>query len=186
MYSILVLSVVLSLILNFILHKLFIRYNFIDNINKRSSHDQTATRSGGSSFFMALFIISIIAYLFGFELYDYSVLVPLSILFLVGLYDDIYNIDFKLKFIFQVIVAKIIIDYGLVIDNFHGIFGLYEINRILSQLLTMFIIVAIINAINFIDGIDGLALSVTLLYLVSFEFFTLINTDFYYLKTNDK
>ncbi len=182
MIDILLLSAVLSLILNFILHRSFIRYNFVDSINKRSSHNQTATRSGGSSFFVALFIISIISYLLGFELYDYSVLVPLSILFLIGLYDDIYNVDFKLKFIFQVIVAKIIIDYGLVIDNFHGILGLYEINRILSQLLTIFIIVAIINAINFIDGIDGLAISVTFLFLVSFEFFTLINTDFYYLS----
>lgn len=182
MYDVLILSAVLSFILNFILHRLFIRYNFIDNINERSSHDQIATRSGGSSVFIVLFIISIISYLFGFELYDYSVLVPLSILFLIGLYDDIYNVDFKLKFIFQVIVAKIIIDNGLVIDNFHGIFGFYEINRILSQLLTIFIIVAIINAINFIDGIDGLAIAVSFLFLISFEFFALTNTDFYYLS----
>jgi len=182
MYDVLILSAVLSFILNFILQRLFIRYNFIDNINERSSHDQIATRSGGSSVYIVLFLISIISYLFGFALFDYSVLVPLSILFLIGLYDDIYNVDFKLKFIFQVIVAKMIIDNGLVIDNFHGFFGFYEINRILSQLLTIFIIVAIINAINFIDGIDGLAISISFLFLISFEFFAFINTDFYYLS----
>lgn len=182
MYDILILSAALSFILNLILHRFFIRYNFVDTINKRSSHKQTATRSGGSSVFIVLFIISIISYLLSIELYDYSVLVPLSILFLIGLYDDIYNVDFKLKFIFQVIAAKIIIDNGLVIDNFHGIFGLYEINRIISQILTIFIIVAIINAINFIDGIDGLAISISFLFLISFEFFAFINTDFYYLS----
>ena len=37
-----------------------------------------------------------------------------------GLYDDINGIDFKLKFIFQIIAAKIIIDNGLIIDNLHG------------------------------------------------------------------
>ena len=52
----------------------------------------------------------------------------------------------------------------------------------MSQLLTIFIIVAIINAINFIDGIDGLAISVSFLFLISFEFFALTNTDFYYLS----
>ena len=71
-----------------------------------------------------------------------------------------YNIDFKLKFIFQIIAAKIIIDTGLLIDNFHGLFGIFEINRAVAQLLTIFIILSIINAINFIDGIDGLAISI--------------------------
>ena len=47
---------------------------------------------------------------------------------MIGIYDDLYNVDFKLKFIFQIIVAKIIIDNGLLIDNFHGFFGVYEIN----------------------------------------------------------
>ena len=91
--------------------------------------------------------------------------------FTVGSYDDIYDVDFKLKFIFQVIAAKIIIDSGLIIDNLHGVFGIFELNRIVAHLLTIFIIVAIINAINFIDGVDGLAISVVLLFIGCFEFF---------------
>ena len=51
-------------------------------------------------------------------------------------------------------MAKIIIDNGFIIDNLHGVLGLFEISRIFAQ-LTIFIIVAIINAINSIDGIDG-------------------------------
>ena len=39
---------------------------------------------------------------------------------MVGIYDDIKNIDYKLKFIFQIIAAKIIIDNGLIIDNLQG------------------------------------------------------------------
>ena len=97
---------------------------------------------------------------------------------IVGLYDDIYKLDFKLKFIFQIIAAKIIIDNGLIIDNLHGIFGIYELNRIIAQVLTIFFIVAIINSINFIDGIDGLAISIVSLFIVYFEFFSNSNTDF--------
>ena len=99
----------------------------------------------------------------------------------VGLYDDIYKLDFKLKFIFQIIVAKIIIDNGLIIDNLHGIFGIYELSRILGQLFTIFIIVAIINSINFIDGIDGLAISVVSIFLLSFELFSATSSDLLYL-----
>jgi UDP-N-acetylmuramyl pentapeptide phosphotransferase/UDP-N-acetylglucosamine-1-phosphate transferase len=97
---------------------------------------------------------------------------------IIGLYDDLYNMDFKLKFIFQIIAAKILIDNGLIIENLHGVFGVYELNRIIAQLLTIFIIVAIINSINFIDGIDGLAVSIVLLFVILFEFFSASVTQY--------
>ena len=75
-------------------------------------------------------------------MFDYSIMVPISLLVVVGLYDDIYNVDFKLKFIFQIIAAKMIIDNGLIIDNFHGILGIFEINRIIAQVITIFVVVA--------------------------------------------
>ena len=152
--------------------------NYTDKVISRSSHKSIATRSGGASIFLILFLISSYFYLDGKTLFDYSFLVPLSLLVLIGLYDDINNIDYKLKFIFQIIAAKIIIDNGLVIDNLHGVIGIYELGRLASQLLTIFIIVAIINSINFIDGIDGLALSIIILFILSFEFFTINITPF--------
>jgi UDP-N-acetylmuramyl pentapeptide phosphotransferase/UDP-N-acetylglucosamine-1-phosphate transferase len=96
----------------------------------------------------------------------------------VGLYDDVNGVDFKLKFIFQIIAAKIIVDNGLIIDNIHGLFGVYELSRITAQLLTIFIIVAIINSINFIDGIDGLAITTVILFIIGFEFFASVPTSF--------
>ena len=101
---------------------------------------------------------------------------------LVGLYDDIYKIDFKLKFIFQIIAAKIIIDNGLIIDNLHGVLGINELGRITAQIITIFFIVAIINSINFIDGIDGLAISIVGLFIVAFEFFSNNSSQFLYLS----
>ena len=91
-------------------------------------------------------------------------------------------LDFKLKFIFQIIAAKIMIDNGLIIENLHGFVGIFEINRIFAQILTIFIILAIINAINFIDGIDGLAISITILFILSFEFFSNSITQYFNLS----
>ena len=157
----------------------FIKKNLFDKVNKRSSHKTLSTRSGGLSIFTILFCISIIFYLLGDKIYDFSLLVPLSLLLIVGLYDDIYQLDFKLKFIFQIIAAKIIIDNGFIIDNLHGFIGIFELGRFVSQILTIFVIVAIVNAINFIDGIDGLAISCFILFLSSFEFFSSSTTPFY-------
>ena len=171
-----------SFCLIYVIQKIFISKNITDEIISRSSHSSLASRSGGLSIFLTVFIISCYSYLQGYEIYDFSIIVPISMLTIVGLYDDLYNVDFKLKFIFQIIFAKIIIDNGFIIDNLHGVFGLFEIGRLLAQVLTILIIVAIINAINFIDGIDGLAISITLLFIISFEFFASSNTGFYNLS----
>ena len=170
-------AVLISTLLNILFQKEFINKNILDKINSRSSHQALATRSGGCSIFLSLFIISIFFYLNSNVIYDFSFLIPISLMLIIGLYDDIYELDFKLKFIFQIIVAKIIIDNGLIIDNLHGILGIYELSRILGQMITIFIIVAIINSINFIDGIDGLAISVVTLFLLSFELFSSTSSD---------
>tara|TARA_B100002019_G_C21246379_1_gene588507 strand:- start:1231 stop:1920 length:690 start_codon:yes stop_codon:yes gene_type:complete len=100
-------------------------------------------------------------------------------MFVVGVYDDFYNADFKLKFLLQIIVAKILIDQGLVIDNFHGVLGLNEIPRLTAQFFTIFVFLVIVNAINFIDGIDGLAITEIIKVILLIEFFSLQPTPFF-------
>ncbi len=171
-------TIFISTILILFFQKIFISKKYIDKITGRSSHKVIATRSGGIAIYVSVFIISVFYYVSGFTIFDYSLLVPLSLLMFLGLYDDINNIDFKLKFIFQIIAAKIIIDNGLIIDNFHGLFGVFELNRVIAQLFTIFIVVAVINSINFIDGIDGLAISIIILFILLFESFSYEITPF--------
>ena len=175
-------SITVSYLSLFFFQKLFLKKGITDKINSRSSHLSTATRNGGIAVFLSVFIISSISYLIGYELFDFSILVPLMILLTVGLYDDIYGVDFKLKFIFQIIFAKIIIDSGFIIDNLHGVFGIYEISRISAQLLSIFIITGIINAINFIDGIDGLLISVITFFVIMFELLSTGSSKFFNLS----
>ncbi len=177
--SLLAFSFICSLSLIILTQKHFLSKGYVDSINDRSSHSSIATRSGGVSVFLTLFLIATYNYVSGNTIFDYSIIIPLALLVIVGLYDDIYSVDFKLKFLFQIIAAKIIIDNGLIIDNIHGVLGIYELNRIVAQLLTIFIIVAIINAINFIDGIDGLAISIIAVFIILFEFFALNISPFY-------
>ncbi|MBT4958731.1 MAG: hypothetical protein HON33_02040, partial [Flavobacteriaceae bacterium] len=117
-------SFILSFFIIIVSQKHFLNNNYVDKINTRSSHSSLATRTGGISLFSTLFLISVYFYLTGYDIYEFSILIPLSILATVGLYDDIHGVDFKLKFIFQIIAAKIIIDNGLIIDNLHGFGGL--------------------------------------------------------------
>ena len=175
---IILISFLLSLFLLSYSQSFFLKKKFFDPINSRSSHTGIATRNGGISIYLTLLLISLYFYLNNTVIFDYSYFIPLSILLVVGLYDDIYDVDFKLKFLFQIIIAKILIDSGFIIDNFHGILGVYELNRIFAQVFTAFIIVAIINSINFIDGVDGLAISVISVFIILFEFFSINQTEF--------
>ena len=153
---------ILACFIHYGVQKLFIHYKRFDDYNYRSSHKTLATRTGGIGIFLTVFIISLYFYFQGIELFDYSLFIPLGIMFVIGVYDDLYNADFKLKFLMQIIVAKIIIDQGYLISNYHGLFGLYEVPWLLAQVSTIFVFLVVVNAINFIDGIDGLAITIVI------------------------
>lgn len=174
---ILLTAILLSSLLHFGIQKIFIRYKKFDDFNHRSSHKTLATRTGGIGIFATLLMISLFYYFHGIELFNYSLFIPLGIMFIVGVYDDFYNADFKLKFFLQIIVAKILIDQGFVISNYNGLFGLHEVPWLLAQLSTVFVFLVVINAINFIDGIDGLAITEVKKIIVLIEFFSASTTS---------
>ena len=103
-------------------------------------------------------------------------------MFIVGVYDDFYGADFKLKFFLQIIVAKILIDQGFVISNFYGFLGLYDVPWIFAQITTVFIFLIIVNAFNFIDGIDCLAITEFIKIIILYEYFSFFKSDFHYLS----
>ena len=171
------LALLTSSIITLALQYIFIKYSLFDAINHRSVHKSKATKIGGISVFITLFIFSLFYYLNQDQIFDFSLLIPLGIMFIVGVYDDFYNADFKLKFLLQIIVAKILIDQGFVIDNFHGILGLDIIPNLASQLFTIFVFLVIVNSINFIDGIDGLAITEAIKVILLIEFFSKEETE---------
>ena len=159
---------IISLILIFLIQYLFLVKEVFDDINHRSSHNSLATRTGGIAIFSTLFIISVYFYLQSVEIFDYSLLIPLGLLFFLGVYDDLYQVDFKVKFFMQVIIAKILIDQGMVLTSLYGFLGIYDIPWVISQIITVLFFVTCVNAYNFIDGVDGLAISETFKNLIFF------------------
>ena len=170
--SLLVVAFIIATLLHFVIQKLFIHYKRFDDFNHRSSHKTLATRTGGIGIFLTFLILSLYYYFQGIELFDYSLFIPLGIMFIIGVYDDLYNADFKLKFFLQIIVAKILIDQGYIISNYHGLFGLHEVPWLLAQTSTVFVFLVVVNAINFIDGIDGLAITEVVKIILVIEIFS--------------
>src|SRR4051812_19216375 len=81
-----------------------------------------------------------------------------TVIFFLGIKDDILVLSASKKFVGQLIAAGIIIKFGDVrITNMHGLFGLNEIPYVASVILTIFTVIVITNSFNLIDGVDGLA-----------------------------
>ena len=181
-YKLLFFSSLLGIGLNVIFQWLFVRLRKYDPINPRSSHSTLATKTGGIALFTTLFLITLYFYFTSNEVFDFSLLIPLAIVFIIGVYDDFYDANFKLKFFIQIIIAKLLIDNGFIINNYYGLFGLYEIPYLMAQFTTVFVFLVIVNAFNFIDGIDGLAISFAIFSILGFEYLnesnqlTLLNT----------
>jgi UDP-N-acetylmuramyl pentapeptide phosphotransferase/UDP-N-acetylglucosamine-1-phosphate transferase len=181
-YNLLICSIIIGVILNILFQWLFVKLKKFDSINARSSHSTLATKTGGIAVFTTLFFITLYFYFTSNEIFDFSLLIPLAIIFVIGVYDDFYDADFKLKFFIQIIVAKLLIDNGFIINNYYGLFGIYEIPYLLAQFTSVFVFLVLVNAFNFIDGIDGLAVSFAIFSILGFEYLnessllTLLNT----------
>lgn len=101
-----------------------------------------------------------------------------TVIFFLGIKDDILVLSASKKFIGQLIAAGIIIKFGDIrISNMYGFLGLHEIPYTASVILTIFTVIVITNSFNLIDGVDGLAGSLGVLTTVVF------GTYFYFAGT---
>lgn len=153
-----------------------IERNLSDSPIKRSSHTSPIPTFGGVGIFAGT-IIGYMMWNFNDEGYlMHKVFACTTILFFLGIKDDIYGLSATKKLYTQVIAAcLIVVGSDLRISSFFGIFGVYELQYLISVLFTIFLIVALINAFNLIDGIDGLAGSVSMIASAGFALWFMLN-----------
>ena len=79
---------------------------------------------------------------------------------LLGVFDDFYNLNWKIKLFFQILFVSVPIALLNVFLNFESMIGL-DFNNLLNIFISTVWIVLLINSINFIDNMDGLAVVIT-------------------------
>ena len=139
--------------------------------DSRKVHTTPVPRLGGLSFFpvilMSMFLV------IGFRLYFWDMgssslsfnmlyeylflFVGMTLLYLVGVYDDLVGVGYRYKFAVQIVSALLLVLSGNWFGSLGGLFGVYSVPAWVGIPVTVFIVVYITNAINLIDGIDGLA-----------------------------
>src|SRR5688572_27949798 len=136
----------------------------------RRLHASPVPRLGGIAVYLAasvvalgVFFLGTVIFVPGHELTPgdarmlMGVFAGASLLFLVGLLDDVRGLPPSAKFIAQVAAALIAYYFGVRIDSATLGYGIGVPVGILSAPLVLLWIIGVTNAYNFIDGLNGLA-----------------------------
>ena len=140
------------------LRLLALKLNVLDRPNSRKIHDKPTPLLGGAAvyaaFTSAIFLNGI--FLPGMKI----LLLGGTLIFVMGLMDDISPLPAVVKFFMQVLIALFVVLLG---NTYITSFGGPAWQNPIALLLTLLWMVGLTNAMNFFDGMDGLASAVAMI-----------------------
>lgn len=132
------------------------RFNIVDKPGGRKIHSNATPLMGGIAIYGAFAFT-----LFHNDVYSVElkgVAIGATIVFCMGLIDDIKSLPALLKLIGQVAATFVMIRYGVVADFLPNTWW----GRLFEIIITMLWVIGITNSLNFFDGMDGLATGLTI------------------------
>ncbi len=150
-FAVVLISFALSALLTYLVREAARRYNFVAKPKSDRWHKKPTAMMGGVSIYLA----TVFAYLL-FASYtpaSWIILGGSTILFIIGLIDDLVHIKPYQKLVGQFIGAAFVIGYGLVLP--------WTDSQVLNFIITAFWLIGITNAINLLDNMDGLAAGIS-------------------------
>lgn len=153
------------------------KYKLVDSPDDRKIHILPMPTLGGVAIYTGMIVSLFCWYPFPNDSLFKYLLIPISLLFILGIIDDLKNIPAIYKFILEIILALTVSYAGIRISSFEGLFGIWEIPVVAQYFITVITIVGLTNAFNLIDGIDGLAGSLGFMSLIALGFFLNLSSD---------
>lgn len=155
-------------------YRFAMRYGIHPPVRDRDVHSRPTPRLGGPAMFIGVLAAFLIASfvpefqsVFAEPLRIFVLLGAVSVIVLVGVLDDLVDLDWMLKLGAQLAVAIGIALYSVQIVSL-PIAGLTVGSATLSITSTVIVLVLIMNAVNFIDGLDALVAGVTIIGATAF------------------
>ena len=145
----------------------------IDYPKARGMHTKPMPRLGGIAIVMGFMITVLLLYRFvnDINLRHFTGFIAGAVIIVcVGIIDDVKNLPARVKFVFQIIAALLVIGSGIRINVV-----MWPVTAYLQKFsgpITLIWIVGVTNAVNLIDGLDGLAAGVSSLCLMVLCIFT--------------
>jgi UDP-GlcNAc:undecaprenyl-phosphate GlcNAc-1-phosphate transferase len=164
-----------TFVLTWVVWRLSLRFKLYPGIRERDVHKTPTPRLGGVAMFLgvvAAFLVSSQNPFFAIVWLEprtvIAILVATALIVVVGVADDLFDLDWMVKLGAQFVAAGIIAWFGGLQIYTLPIGDLIIGSGWQSFLLTVLSIVIVMNAVNFIDGLDGLVAGVCLIANVVF------------------
>ena len=145
--------------------KISIKLGAIDKPKKRGLGTKPIPRLGGISIVFGFMTALLILVPFVEDLRTIQFVgfvVGALIIVVLGIFDDIKDLNAKIKLLVQIIAALVLALTGTTIEMIMWPFLIYgELFSALSVPITVIWVIGVTNAVNLIDGMDGLAAGVT-------------------------
>jgi UDP-GlcNAc:undecaprenyl-phosphate GlcNAc-1-phosphate transferase len=182
----LVLTGALTFALTWLVWRVSMRYKLYPGIRERDVHKTPTPRLGGVAMFLgvlAAFALSTVVPYFdiiwGNPARVWSILGATLLIVLVGVADDLWDLDWLLKLGAQLLAGWIVVGLGGVQIFYLPFGGMSYVPGWMSGTISVLVIVVVMNAVNFIDGLDGLVAGVALIANgVFFAYTYLLSRDF--------
>lgn len=140
--------------------------------DERRMHTKPIPRFGGMAIFLGT-MASILLYLPTNEQL-WGVIISGTLIYAVGVYDDIKGMPAKAKLTAQIVCACILFQFSIRITGMKNPFlpgeAILHFPFIVSLFVTVLWIVGITNTINLIDGLDGLAAGISMIACLSIAY----------------
>lgn len=169
--SALLFSVFITIVLIPIFSRLAIRFGAVDLPEPRKIHTRPVPRIGGAAIALGVYIP--VLFWATADNFVNAYLAGGGILIAFGLVDDLKGLNYKWKFLGQLLAALVIVFYGGIRITSLGSLLPEDVQLAewFAVALTLVVIVGVTNAINLADGLDGLAGGISLLGFCSIAYF---------------
>lgn len=152
----------------------------VGEVRARDVHTVPTPRMGGLGMLIGLTVamlfasrIPFIEGLFAQSHQAWVILAGAIMISLLGMADDLWDLDWMLKLAGQLLISVFVAWGGLQIISL-PLGSLVTASPSLSMAITAFLIVASINAVNFVDGLDGLASGIVAIGGIAFAIYSYI------------
>jgi len=130
------------------------RFGMVAAPKKDRWHTRPTALLGGIGIYAAVLLVSV-AYVLqtgAVTMFTHAILPASSLLFVVGLIDDIVNLKPYQKLVAQIVASSIVVTAGLVLP--------WTNYSVFNSAITLFWLIGITNAVNMLDNMDGLSAGV--------------------------
>ena len=131
-------------------------HDVVDNPNARKLQRRPVPVLGGMVVYTGILCGALLLSVFVEEKLVLWGMIGMSVMFVVGMIDDMKPLSASFRFVLEVVLVTVfILQTDIYIDDLHGLWGIHQLEPWAAYPISIISGVGLINAVNLIDGVDG-------------------------------